>query len=69
MQYLLHRIFSWDFDGMSFEVRSEFSGCSYQHQDKFLHIWIPLLCSSQSLAIIVDWLLHPIPFSDQGGTS
>ena len=27
---LLHRIFSWDFDGMSLEIRSEFSGCSYQ---------------------------------------
>ena len=30
VQYLLHRIFSWDFDGMSLEVRSELSGCSYQ---------------------------------------
>ena len=26
MQYLLHRIFNWDFDGMSLEVRSELSG-------------------------------------------
>ena len=30
MQYLLHRIFSWDFDGMILEVRSELFGCSYQ---------------------------------------
>ena len=30
MQYLLNWIFDWDFDGMSLEVRSEFSGCGYQ---------------------------------------
>ena len=30
MQYLLHWILSWDFDGMSLEVRSEFSRGSYQ---------------------------------------
>ena len=30
VQYLLHRIFSWDFDGMSLEVKLELSGCSYQ---------------------------------------
>ena len=30
---LLHRIFDLDFDGMSLEVRSEFSGCSYQRED------------------------------------
>ena len=30
MQYLLHRIFGWDFDGMGLEVRSKFSGYSYQ---------------------------------------
>ena len=63
MQYFLHRIFSWDFDGMSLEVRSEFSGCSYQRQDQLFHLWVPLLCSPQSLAAIVDWLLHPFPFS------
>ena len=30
MQYFLHRIFSWDFDGMSLEVRSELSRIIYQ---------------------------------------
>ena len=69
MQYLLHRIFSWDFDGMSLEVRSEFSRCSYQREDKLLHFWIPLLCSSHSSDAIVDRLLYSVPFSDQGSTS
>ena len=69
MQYLLHQIFDSDFDGMSLEVRSEFSGCSYQREDHLLHLWIPLLCSSQSSAAIVDWLLHSIPLFDEGDTS
>ena len=69
MQYLLHRIFGWNFDSMSLEVRSEFSRCSYQREDQLLHFWIPLLCSSQSSAVIVDRLLYSIPFSDQGSTS
>ena len=69
MPYFLHRIFGWDFDGMSLEVRSNFFGCSYQHKDQLLHLWIPLLCSSQSSDAIVDLLLHSVPFSDQGDTS
>ena len=69
MQYLLDRIFGWYFDGMSLEVRSEFSGCSYQRQDQLFHLWVHLLRSPQSLAAIVDWLLHPVLFSYQGGTS
>ena len=69
MQYLLHRIFGWDFDGIGLEVRSEFSGCGYQRQDQLFHLWVPLLCSPQSSAIIVDLLLHPIPFSYHGDTS
>ena len=69
MQYLLHRIFSWDFDGMSLEVRSDFSGCSYQRQDQLFHIWVPLFRSPQSSATIVDWLLHSFSFSYQDGTS
>ena len=69
MQYLLHRIFGWDFDGVSLEVRSEFSGCGYQYQDQLFHLWVPLFCSPQSSAAIVDWLMHPVPFSYQGGTS
>ena len=48
MQYLLHRIFGYDFEGMSLEVRSEFSGCGYQRQDQLFHLWVPLLCSPQS---------------------
>ena len=54
MQYLLHQIFNWDFDGMSLEVRSEFSGCSYQRDDQLLHLCITLLYSSQSSVVIVD---------------
>ena len=69
MQCLVHRIFGWDFDGMSLEVRSEFSGCSYQRQDQLFHIWVPLLRSPQSSAAIVDWLLHLVLFSYQDGTS
>ena len=33
-----NRIFGWDFDGMSLEVRSEFSGCGYQRQDQLFHL-------------------------------
>ena len=51
MQYLLHRIFGWNFDSMSLEVRSESSRCSYQR-------------SSQSSVGIVDRLLYSVPFSD-----
>ena len=69
MQYLLNRIFGSDFDCMSLEVSSEFSGCSYQCQDKLFHLWVPLLYSPQSSATIVDWLLHPISFSYQDDTS
>ena len=69
MQYLLHRIFGWEFDGMSLEVKSEFSGRGYQRQDQLFHLWVPLLYSPQSSTAIVDLLLHPIPFSYQGGTS
>ena len=69
MQYFRHQIFGWDFDGMSLEVWSEFSGCGDQCQDKLFHLWVPLFCSPQSLATMVDWLLHPVPFSYQGGTS
>ena len=69
MQYLLHQMFGWDFDGMSLEVRSEFSGCSYQRQDQLFHLWVPFLRSPQSSAAIVDWLLHPTSFSYQGDTS
>ena len=69
MQYLLHRIFNWDFNGISLEVRSEFSGLSYQCQDQLFHLWAPLLRSPQSSAIIVDWLLYLISFSYQDGTS
>ena len=69
MQYLLHRIFNWNFDCMSLEVRLEFSRCSYQHEDQLLHFWIPLLCSSESSAQIVDRLLYSVPFSYQGSTS
>ena len=69
MQYLLHWIFDWDFDCMTLEVRSEFSGCGYQRQDQFFHIWVPLLCSPQSSTAIVDWLLHLVSFSYQGSTS
>ena len=69
MQYLLHRIFGWNFDSMSLEVRLEFSRCSYQREDQLLHFWIPLLYSSQSSVAIVDQLLYSVMFSDQGSTS
>ena len=60
MQYLLHRIFDWDFDGMSLEVRLKFSGCGYQRQDRLFHLWVPLLCSPQISTIIVDTTPCPI---------
>ena len=67
MQYLLHQIFSWDFDGMILEVRSDFSRCSYQRKDQLFHLWLPLFRSPQSSAAIVESLLHLVPFSYQGG--
>ena len=69
MQYLLNQLFGWDLDGMSLEVGLEFSGCGYQRQGQLFHLWVRLLYSPQSSAPIVDRLLHPVPFSYQGGTS
>ena len=52
---------------MSLEIREEFSGYGYQSHDQFLHPWVPLLCSSQSSAAIVDRMLYSIFISDEDG--
>ena len=33
MQYLLHRVFCWNFYGMSLEIWAELSSCGYQSQN------------------------------------
>ena len=57
--------FYWDFNGMSLEIRVEFLGCGYQIQDQFLHPLVPLLCSSQSSAAIVDRMLYSVFVSNE----
>ena len=56
MQYLLHRIFGWNFDSMSLEVRSKFSRCSYQCEDPFLDtsplLLSELVCNSRLTAVL-----------------
>ena len=52
---------------MSLEIRAELSGYGYQSQDQFLHPSIPLFCSSQSSAAIVNWMLYSVFVSDEDG--
>ena len=52
---------------MSLEIRAVFLGCGYQIQNQFLHPWVPLLCSSQSSAAIVDRMLYSVFVSDEDG--
>ena len=52
---------------MSLEIRAEFSGFGYQIQDQFLHPWVPLFCSSQSSAAIVNRMLYSVFVSNNDG--
>ena len=69
MQYLLHRVFCWNFDSVGLDVRPKSSGYGGQCKDELFHLRVSFLCSSQSSAVVIDRLLRSVPFSDQGGTS
>ena len=69
MQYLLHRVFYWNFDSVGLEVRPKSSGGGHQCYNELFHLRVPFLCSSQSLAVVIDRLLCYVSFFDQGGTS
>ena len=69
MQYLLHRVFCWNFDIVGLEVwPKSFSG-GHQCKNELFHLRIPFLFSSHSSATVIDKLLHSVPFPDHGGTS
>ena len=50
---------------MGLKIRAELSGCGYSCQDLFLHLWVPLFCSSQSSVAIVDRMLYSVFVSDK----